>query len=165
MWFPMWSLTRPDAPSDEPVLVVDERVTGATRDVLDAGVTLGMPRREAEALAPFATVMIRDVGEETRRFEPVVALVEGLVPRVEVVGPGLIYVPLAGAVSYYGGEEALARKIDEALQNHFATSAGGPKDITSEASAGGSRGVARSTSEASAGGSRGVAPPHLMAPP
>jgi len=115
VWFPMWSLTRPDAPSDEPILIVDDRVTGATVDVLEAGVTLGMPRREAEALAPFATVMNRDMGEETRRFEPVVALVEDLVPRVEVVAPGLMYVPVAGAVGYYGGEEALAKRVDEAL--------------------------------------------------
>ena len=63
----MWSLTRPDAPSGEPLLIVDNRVTGATQEVLDVGVRLGMPRREAEALAPFATVMVRDVGDETRR--------------------------------------------------------------------------------------------------
>ena len=119
VWFPMWSLTRPDAPSDEPVLIVDDRVTGATGEVLEAGVTLGMPRREAEALAPFAKVMVRDVGEEARRFEPVVSLVEDLVPRVEVVSPGLIFVPVDGAVRYYGGEETLARRVDEAIEAHF----------------------------------------------
>ncbi|HXV72870.1 MAG TPA: DNA polymerase Y family protein, partial [Acidimicrobiia bacterium] len=123
VWFPMWSLavarqTRPDAPSDESVLVVDDRVTGATADVLEAGVSLGMPRREAEALAPFATVLNRDIGEETRSFEPVVALVEDLVPRVEVVSPGLMFVPVAGAVKFYGGEEALVGKIDEALHDN-----------------------------------------------
>jgi protein ImuB len=128
VWFPMWSLTRPDAPPDEPVLVVDDRVTGATAEVLAAGVTLGMPRREAEALAPFATVLPRDLGDEIRRFEPVVAAVEDLVPRVEVVGPGLLYVPIAGAVAYYGGEEALARQVDMTLR--------GVPGVTSEASAG-----------------------------
>lgn len=130
----MWSLTRSDAPSGEPVLIVDDRVTGATKEVLEAGVALGMPRREAEALAPFATVLKRDVGDETRRFEPIVAAVEDLVPRVEVVSPGLLFVPVAGAVRFYGGEEALAGRIDEELAN---------------------------TSEASAGGLRGVAPPHI----
>src|SRR3970040_2099348 len=90
VWFPMWSLTRSDAPSGEPFLIVDDRVTGATSDVLEAGVTLGMPRREAEALAPFATVLIRDQGEESRRFEPVVEAIEALIPRVEVVSPGLV---------------------------------------------------------------------------
>ncbi len=114
VWFPMWSLTRPDAPPDEPLLVVDDRVTGATVEVLEAGVALGMPRREAEVLAPFATVLERDVAEEARRFEVVVELVEDLVPRVEVVSPGLLYVPVDGAVRFYGGEEALAERMVEA---------------------------------------------------
>jgi protein ImuB len=107
----MWSLTRRDAPSGEPVLIADDRVTGATDDVLEAGVHLGMPRREAEALAPFATVMTRDIGDEARRFESVVTLVEGLVPRVEVVSPGLLFVPVGGAVGFYGGEQALAERV------------------------------------------------------
>ncbi|HEX6287267.1 MAG TPA: hypothetical protein VFZ80_07260, partial [Acidimicrobiia bacterium] len=135
VWFPMWSLavarkTRQDAPSGEPVLVADDRVTGATEDVLEAGVSLGMPRREAEALAPFATVLNRDIGEETRHFEPVVAVVEELVPRVEVVSPGLLFVPVAGAVKFYGGEKALAVKVEEALREHL------EDEDTSEASAG-----------------------------
>ncbi|MDX1469229.1 MAG: DNA polymerase Y family protein [Acidimicrobiia bacterium] len=109
-------MTRRDAPPGEPVLVVDDRVTGATDEVLAAGVVLGMPRREAEALAPFATVLPRDLGDEARRFESVVQSVERLVPRVEVVSPGLLFVPVAGAVRFYGGEEALAKRIDEDLQ-------------------------------------------------
>ncbi len=107
----MWSLTRPDARSADSVLIVDNRVTGATADVLAAGVSLGMPRREAEALAPFATLMIRDESEETRRFEEVVTTIEGLVPKVEVVSPGLVFVPTSGAVKFYGGEQELADVI------------------------------------------------------
>jgi len=165
VWFPMWSLTRPDAPSGEPVLIVDDRVTGATDEVLEAGVILGMPRREAEALAPFATVMSRDIGEETRRFEPVVALVEDLVPRVEVVAPGLMYVPVAGAVGYYGGEEALAMKVSnevhEYLQKHSQLEA------HDQSPAGGSEGRVEAHDQSPAGGSerserRGVAPPHYV---
>ena len=121
----MWSLTRPDASSDEPVLVVDDRVTGATEDVLAAGVILGMPRREAEALAPFATVMTRDVGDETRRFEPVVVAVEELVPRVEVVSPGLLFVPVDGAVRFYGGEESLAERMAKELDSLVGDQRGG----------------------------------------
>ncbi len=113
----MWSLTRPDAPSDEPVLIVDDRVTGGSPEVMAAGVSLGMARREAEALAPFATVLIRDVGEEARRFEPVVELVEDLIPRVEVVAPGLVFVPISGAVNYYGGEETLAGRVARELDS------------------------------------------------
>lgn len=115
VWYPMWSLTRSDLPLDRPVLVVDHQVTGATDEVLAAGVRLGMPRRQAEALAPFATVLVRDPAEESRRFEEVVTVAESLVPRVEVVSPGLMFVPVAGAVRFYRGEEPLARRMVEEL--------------------------------------------------
>jgi protein ImuB len=140
VWFPMWSLTRPDAPPGEPILIVDDRVTAATDDVLDAGVYLGMPRREAETLAPFATVMVRDTGEETRRFEPVVAVVEDLVPRVEVVAPGLIFVPVAGAIRFYGGEEALAERVSSEIDAYFRSSDSKP-DVQDHSPSGGLRGV------------------------
>lgn len=121
----MWSLTRPDAPSDEPVLIVDDRVTGATREVLEAGVSLGMPRREAEALAPFARVMVRDPGEEALRFEEVAAVIEDLVPRIEVVAPGLVFVPMSGAVRFYGGEQPIAVRIIEELEDLVGGERGG----------------------------------------
>lgn len=44
-------------------------------------------------------------------FEQVVAEVEALVPKVEIVEPGLIFVPVAGAVGYYGGEGPLVERI------------------------------------------------------
>jgi protein ImuB len=125
----MWSLTRPDAPLDESILVVDDRVTAATEDVLLAGVSLGMPRREAEALAPFAKVLQRDMGDEARRFEPVVQLVEGLVPRVEVVAPGLLFVPVAGAIKFYGGESALAERVDKEIDKMVGERRGGQAHI------------------------------------
>jgi protein ImuB len=100
------------------VLIVDDRVVvGATSEVLGAGVTLGILRREAEALAPFATVLIRDPGEEARRFEPVVEVIEDLIPRVEVVSPGLVYVPVSGAVRFYGGEATLAERVAKEVDN------------------------------------------------
>ena len=110
---------------DDPVLIVGDRVTAATREVLEAGVSLGMARREAEALAPFATVLVRDPGEESRRFEPVVGLIEDLIPRVEVVAPGLIFVPVAGAVRFYGGEEALAERLAEEVNGLVGRDRGG----------------------------------------
>ena len=160
VWFPMWSLTRHDAPSGEPVLVVDDRVTGASDDVLEAGVSLGMPRREAEALAPFAVVLRRDPGDEARRFEPVVSMVEALVPRVEVVSPGLMFIPVEGAARFYGSEGAVAGKIAVCLDEYFAGSSEVPVSRRA-APAGGSRGVVPPHDGAApAGGSRGVVPPH-----
>lgn len=70
-----------------------------------------MPRRAAESLAPGAIVLDRDRGDETRRFEPVVRVVEDLVPRVEVAEPGLLLVSVAGAVRYHGGEGPLVDRV------------------------------------------------------
>ena len=55
VWFPMWSLatarqTRHDAPSDEPLLIVDDRVTGATADVLEESYRITVSPEQAKAL-------------------------------------------------------------------------------------------------------------------
>lgn len=71
----------------------------------------GMARREAEGLCPGATVLVRDLAEEAIRFDPVVTAVSDAVPAVEVVEPGLLLVPLAGAVRYYGSEERVVGEI------------------------------------------------------
>jgi protein ImuB len=70
-----------------------------------------MRRGEAEATCPAAVTLVSDPGAEAAAFEPAVQCVEQLVPRVEVAHPGLLFVPVAGAVTYYGGEDALASRI------------------------------------------------------
>ncbi len=121
MWCPDWSIGRPDAPPDRTLIVIgapergSSRVVGASPSAHAAGVTLGMPRREAEGLCPGSVVLERDLGEETRRFEPIVELLGGLIPRVEVSEPGLVFIPLAGAVRYYGGEEAIVDLVSGKL--------------------------------------------------
>lgn len=90
------------------VLVVDAgEVVAASDPVLALGVHRGMPRRAAESLAPGSLVLDRDLGEETRRLEPVIRVVEAIVPKVEVVDPGLVLVAIDGAIRYHGGEGAL----------------------------------------------------------
>jgi protein ImuB len=48
-------------------------------------------------------------------FEQVVGVVEEFCPRVEVLRPGVCAVGARGPARYFGGEEALARKIIEAV--------------------------------------------------
>jgi protein ImuB len=74
-----------------------------------------MRRREAEAICPTVTSVIRDVGAEAVSFEPVVRAVEALVPKVEVAQPGLLFVPVGGAVGYYGGEAPLSERVAKEL--------------------------------------------------
>ena len=50
-----------------------------------------------------------------RAFEQVVAAVEELCPRVEVLRPGACAIGARGPARYFGGEEALARKIIDAV--------------------------------------------------
>ena len=74
-------------------------------------VAIGMLRRQAEALVPSALVLERDRSEEARRFESVVVAIEDLIPRLEVVEPGLVFVPVYGASRYYGGEQAVIEQL------------------------------------------------------
>ena len=50
-----------------------------------------------------------------RAFEQVVSLVEELCPRVEVLRPGACAIGARGPARYFGGEEALAGKVIEAV--------------------------------------------------
>lgn len=118
MWCPTWPLGRPDAPSDSPLVIIgaELRVVAADEIASSVGVTRGMGRREAEGLCPGATVLMRDLGEEFRRFEPVVRMIEEIVPRVEIVEPGSVLIPIKGAVRYYGGEDALVDLLSGKLR-------------------------------------------------
>ena len=89
-----------------------------------------MARRAAEALCPSALSLDRDPAGETRLFEPVLDIIEDLIPRVEVVEPGWVFVPIDGAIRYYGGEEALVGRVSGAVNRMAAGGrfgvAGGP---------------------------------------
>ena len=116
MWFPDWPLRRPDAPRAEPCIVTGERdgrlqVVAANGFARDAGVAPGMDRREAEGLIPAGVSLDRDVAREVVQFEPVLDVVEGLIPRVEVVEPGWLFVSISGAVRYFGGEDVLIDRV------------------------------------------------------
>lgn len=74
-----------------------------------------MRRREGEALCPHGVILDRDVGREVSTFEPMIAAIEELVPRVEVAEPGLVFVEISGALRYYGGEEIVSELILKAV--------------------------------------------------
>jgi len=93
----------------------DGRVVACNDAAAAHGVSVGMLRRSAEAICPTVTSIVQDLSIEMARFEPIVEIVESLVPLVEVAEPGLMYLPIAGAVAYYGGEEALCDRIDKEL--------------------------------------------------
>lgn len=113
MWYPDWALRRPDAPRDEPAQAVgsDNRVVAVNTAAADAGLSVGMRRREAEGICPNVATLVADPAIEAAAFEPVVVAVEALIPRVEVMVPGLLIVPVTGALRFYGDEGALLERV------------------------------------------------------
>lgn len=119
VWYPDWALRRPDAPQDEPAQAVGEgnRIVAVNAAAATAGVVVGMRRREAEAICPTVTTLQADPGAEAVAFEPVVQGVEGLIPRVELSAPGLLLVPVTGAMRFYGDEAALLDRVAKELDS------------------------------------------------
>ena len=118
MWFPDWPLRRPDVPPDRPIQILDagDRVIAANPLAEGGGVRTGMRRRQAEDRCPGVVSLRADPGAEAVAFEVVVAVVEALVPRVEVFRPGLLLAGVDGAVRYYGGESLLAERVEKELE-------------------------------------------------
>ena len=75
----------------------------------------GAPRRVLAVWCPDWLPDFPDTGPEARAFDQVVAVVEELCPRVEVVQPGTCAISAPGPARYFGGEDALARKITDAV--------------------------------------------------
>lgn len=76
---------------------------------------MGMQRRSAEAICPTIVTIVCDATTDMARFEPVVASIEAIVPRVEIASPGLLFLPIDGAVRYYGGEVPLVERVSKEL--------------------------------------------------
>ena len=103
--------------------------TGGPRRVLvvscpdwppDASAVAGMPDGSAvsSASAVPGAAAAPGTGPDARAFEQVVTVLEGFCPQIEVLRPGTCALSARGPARYFGGEEALARKITEAVASH-----------------------------------------------
>src|ERR1035441_1265041 len=85
-------------------------------------VARGGPRRVLVVWCPDWSLEHPDAGPGARAFEPVVAVVEEFCPQVEVLlQPGTCALSARGPARYFGGEEALAGKISEAVASRGLT--------------------------------------------
>ncbi|MFF8774226.1 hypothetical protein [Kitasatospora sp. NPDC015120] len=129
VWCPDWPVAAVERPAegdgpDVPVAVVEGgRVLACSAAARAAGVRQGQRLKLAQRLCPALELRDRDPEAEVRRFEPVVAAVEAFTPRVEVLRPGLCAIPVKGPARYFGGEEALAAKVQRAVTAALAASA------------------------------------------
>jgi protein ImuB len=92
------------------------RVVASSPAARVEGVTMQMRRREAQGRCPELIVLEHDPARDAREFEPVVAALDELTPRVEVGEAGRCAFPTHGPARYFGGDEALARRA-HALAN------------------------------------------------
>jgi protein ImuB len=118
---PHWSIVAAGVPADEPAAVVyANRVVEISPAAGDHGVEIGMRRRESQGRCPSLEIVEHDAARDARKFEPVVAALELLTPRVEILQPGRCSFPTRGPSRYFGGDAALAHKaaslIDEAVE-------------------------------------------------
>ena len=112
VWCLDWPVVAAGVPLDVPAAVLHaNRVVACSPAARAEDVVVGLRRREAQGRCPSLVVLERDVGAEARRFEPVLAAVETLTPRVEVTTPGTCAFATRGPSRYFGGDEALARRV------------------------------------------------------
>ncbi len=103
-------------PATAPVAVtLANRVIACSSAARSAGVRRGLRRREAAANCPHLHVVTADPDRDARFFETVIAAVDDLVPRAEVLRPGLMVLPVRGAARFFGSEQQAAERLIDAV--------------------------------------------------
>jgi protein ImuB len=120
VWIPDWpvvALEREDVvPRGEPVAVVENNVVVACSASARAeGVRRGQRRREAQARCARVRVVSIDPARDHRAFAPLVTAVEDRAPNVQILRAGLCALKARGPARFYGGEEAAAAVLRQAL--------------------------------------------------
>jgi len=103
-------------PATSPVAVtLANRVIACSAAARAAGVRRGLRRRESQARCPQLHVVTADPARDARFFEGVTAAIDEVVPRAEVLRPGLLVLPVRGAARYFGSEQAAAERLVDAV--------------------------------------------------
>jgi protein ImuB len=103
-------------PATAPVAVtLANRVIACSSAARAAGVRRALRRREAAARCPDLHVVAADADRDARFFEGVLAAVDDLVPRVEVLRPGLVVLPMRGAARFFGSEQQVSERLIDAV--------------------------------------------------
>ena len=115
-WCPDWPVVALGRGLDEPVAVVHaNRVVAASPAARRHGVARGLRRRVAQSRCAELDVVERDEAREARSFEPLLAALDDITPRVEVTRPGTCALTMRGPSRYFGGDEAVAALVRERM--------------------------------------------------
>jgi protein ImuB len=115
VWVPDWPVVAAEAAGVPSAVVLANRVVACSSAARVEGVRRGLRRREAQARCPELLVLEHDPARDARAFEPVVTAVETLTPRVEILRPGLCAFATRGPSRYFGGDDALAARVESVV--------------------------------------------------
>jgi protein ImuB len=120
-WVPDWPVraylrelesAEEDPPATPAIALIANRQVIACSDAARAeGVRVGLRETEAQSRCPSLAVPPHDPEVDERRFAPVIASLEHLIPGVEPLRPGLCAMRARGPARYYGGEDRAAEAI------------------------------------------------------
>src|SRR3954468_21240711 len=103
-------------PATAPVAVtLANRVVACSASARASGVGRGLRRRGAQARCPQLHVVAADPARDARHFEAVTAAVDEVVPRAEVLRPGLLVLSVRGAARYFGSEQSASERLVDAV--------------------------------------------------
>ncbi len=108
------------APAEAAAVFHANRVVACTIAARAAGVGRGMRRREAQGRCPDLTIQERDHAREARTFEGVVRVLDDIAPRVELTRPGVCALATRGPSRYFGGDTALAHRVEHVVTEALA---------------------------------------------
>ena len=115
-WPAVAAATAAGLPATAPVAVtLANRVVACSAAARSMGVRRGLRRRESQARCPQLHVVTADDARDARFFEVVSAAVDDLVPRAEVLRPGLLVMSARGAARYFGSEHDAAERLVDAV--------------------------------------------------
>lgn len=103
------------APTAAVAVTSANRVIACSAAARMAGVRRGLRRRDAQARCPQVHVVAADAARDSRFFESVTVAVDDVVPRAEILRPGLVVLPVRGAARYFGSEAAAAERLVDAV--------------------------------------------------
>jgi len=122
------------------------------------GVQVGQRRREAQRHSPDLLVLQRDVAVEARLFEPVLAALDDITPRVEVEHPGWCSFATRGPSRYFGGDADMGQRVADVVAEALVHAAIPTPVRVGTAD---TRFAARLAARQSAAGTASVVPPDL----
>jgi protein ImuB len=106
-----WPIVAAGVALDAPAAVFHaNRVVAASPAARAEGVVVHQRRREAQSRCPSLLVLDHDPARDARAFEPVVAALDAITPRVEIAVPGQVAFPTRGPARFFGGDAALAER-------------------------------------------------------